>query len=173
MAVVFLGIGSNQRPEENIVAGLVALEQQFCLEQVSPWYRSPAMGFDGPAFINLVVKISTDLSLQALGRVLKQLERDFGRAPDAVKFSSRTLDVDVLLYNDLVGEYEGHSLPRGDIRRCAFVLRPLLDIAPDLSCPSSHQRFDSFWPALALQPLEQITPPVDVEGRVPCFKQPA
>ncbi len=172
MAIVYLGVGSNQQAERNITDGLRVLSAKLQLEKMSPWYRSPAMGFDGPAFINLVVKVSTDLSLPQLGRVLKQLELDFGRAPDAVKFSSRTLDVDVLLYDDLVGQYEGHSLPRGDIRRCAFVLRPLLDIEPELSCPSSLQRFDSFWPALASQPLEQIVPPADFCVAY-CKQQPA
>jgi 2-amino-4-hydroxy-6-hydroxymethyldihydropteridine diphosphokinase len=158
LARVYLGVGSNLEPEIQIPLGLKALSAMFPEMLESPWYRSSAVGFSGPDFINLVLAVDTDLSVGALSAQLKALEKDFGRASDAVKFSSRVLDVDILLYDDLVGEHEGVRLPRTDIQRFAFVLRPLLDIAPDVCCPRDGHRYADYWPAMANQSLVRLTP---------------
>ncbi len=136
--------------------GLHALAKRVQLDQVSPWYRSPAVGFAGPDFINLVVRCRTDLSLTELVVMLKKLEREFGRAPNATKYSSRALDLDILLYDDLVGQFGGQTLPRSDIWRFAFVLKPLLDIAPQLMCPLRRVPVASYWPVVADQPLKPM-----------------
>ena len=150
MARVFLGLGSNLDAERNLTAGIQRLAQDYTIRQQSPWYRSPALGFDGPEFINLVVEVqvSDALSPQDLSRQLKQIERDFGRSADAVKYSSRYLDIDILLFDEQVGEFitagGSFSLPRDDIWKYAFVLTPLLDIAPDLICPKYQQPLRDF-----------------------------
>lgn len=156
MARIYLGIGSNLEPEIQIPRGLAALAQLVTIVAESPWYRSPAVGFSGPDFINLVVEAETPLSVRELALALKELEARFGRAADAVKFSSRSLDVDILLYDGLSGVVDGIRLPRRDIRQFAFVLRPLLDIAPDVICPQNGHCYSEDWPALAGQPLERI-----------------
>ncbi len=153
MARVFLGLGSNLKAEPNLAAGIARLAQDYRLLSESPWYRSPALGFNGPDFINLVVEIECDCSLLQLRADLKQIEYDFGRPLDAVKFSSRLLDIDILLYNDWVGDFSGLQLPRSDIREYAFVLRPLLDIFPQGLDPQSGRPLSDFWPPLAGQPL--------------------
>ena len=163
---VYLGIGSNIDPQVNIDAGLAALAQLLDVQSISPCYRSPAMGFDGPDFMNLVIAANTDLTLSELNTALKKLERDFGRAPDAQKFSSRALDVDILLADPQVdegmGEVEGIHLPRPDIYQYAFVLKPLLDIAPQLRCPQSDRLLADFLPDVADQALIQITQSADL-----------
>lgn len=156
MTQVFLGLGSNLDPEINIPLGVERLRQRYSVLKQSPSYRSPAMGFKGPDFINLVLLIECEQSLPELIQELKKLEIEFGRTPDAVKFSSRYLDIDVLLYGDLSGEHGGIQLPRSDVRRCAYVLRPLLDIYPDARDPVSGDFLSSWWPALAQQPLQRI-----------------
>ncbi|WP_419811650.1 2-amino-4-hydroxy-6-hydroxymethyldihydropteridine diphosphokinase [Bacterioplanoides sp.] len=150
MKRVFLGLGSNLNAEENLAAGIQRLASELTLINESPWYRSPALGFDGPEFINLVLEIQVDdaLSPERLSQQLKQIEMDFGRAPDAMKYSSRHLDIDILLFGDVVGEFATDSsrfiLPREDIWKYAFVLTPLLDIAPDLICPKHQQSLSEF-----------------------------
>ena len=156
MARVFLGLGSNLNAQQNIAAGLVRLGTDYRLISESPWYRSPALGFDGPDFINLVVEIECRCSLLQLRAELKQIEFDFGRPLDAVKFSSRLLDIDILMYNDWVGDFSGLQLPRSDIHQFAFVLRPLLDIFPQGLDPQSGRPLAEFWPALADQPLYPV-----------------
>ena len=158
MAVVYLGIGSNMEPDLNIAKGLQVLSDELTIEQVSPWYQSPALGFEGPDFINLVVRASTDMSLTELVLLLKQIEMQFGRAPNAAKYSSRALDIDVVMYDDLLGDHAGQTLPRSDIWRFAFVLKPLLDIAPALVCPKSDAPVAGYWPLVAQQPITQVEP---------------
>lgn len=158
MVRVFLGLGSNINAEQNLAAGIARLSEHYPVLQVSPWYRSPAMGFDGPDFINLVVEIACEQSLEQLSAALKQMEFDFGRAADAVKYSSRALDIDILLFDDLVGEHGGLQLPRADIHQFSFVLRPLLDIFPQGIDPASGQPLAALWPSLADQPLYPVRP---------------
>jgi len=153
MTRVFLGLGSNLNAKQNLAAGIERLGRDYRLVHESPWYRSPAVGFDGPDFINLVVEIDCSCSLLELRAQLKKIEFDFGRPPDAEKFSSRHLDIDILLYNDCVGDFSGLQLPRADIYEFAFVLRPLLDIFPQGIDPKSKRPLNEFWPALAQQPL--------------------
>jgi 2-amino-4-hydroxy-6-hydroxymethyldihydropteridine diphosphokinase len=156
MALVYLGLGSNLAPVEHLSAGLMALSELGDIRKESPWYESPALGFDGPDFINLVIALDTQLALADLALCLKQLETEFGRPDNARKFSSRFLDIDILLYDDRIGEQAGVRLPRPDVYRCAFVLRPLLDIAPDICCPVSGQSLADIWPGLADQKLTRL-----------------
>ena len=65
MARVFLGIGANLDPMMNIRMGLARLAQDFKVVQVSPWYQSPALGFSGPDFINLVIEIESNMSVRS------------------------------------------------------------------------------------------------------------
>jgi len=155
MARVFLGVGANLNPEQNIVNGIRRLADDVAIASISPAYLSPAVGFDGPDFINLVVQITTDASVAELNQLLKLIETEFGRTPDAVKYSSRALDIDILLYDDLSGDIDGIQLPRTDVQRFAFVLRPLLDLWPDAECPATGQTLREFWPAVADQPLKE------------------
>lgn len=153
MTRVYLGIGSNIDPEQNIPAGLEQLSAGVEVLRLSPCYRSPAVGFDGPEFINLVAEIETALSVAELNQCLKQIETGFGRAADAVKYSSRALDIDILLFGDLKGGQSGIELPRPDVHEYAFVLRPLLDLIPEGVCPLKGQRFADSLPAIAGQNL--------------------
>lgn len=134
-ARVYLSLGSNIDREHNIRSGLTALAATFGELMVSPVYESEAVGFSGDAFYNLVVGVDTDLTVGELAAVLRQIEKDHGRVRGEKKFSSRTLDIDILTYNDLTGEIDGVQLPRDEILKHAFVLRPLVDLAPDAIHP--------------------------------------
>ncbi len=161
MARVFLSIGSNIRRQFYISRCLDALDEQFGTLGVSSIYESDAVGFDGDAFYNLVVSLNTDMELDELYQCLRQIEHDNDRCRNAVKFSSRTLDIDILTYDDFVGDFSGGQLPRDEITRNAFVLWPLAELAPDLSHPQLNTDYASLWRAFdkqkqALRPVSFI-----------------
>lgn len=135
MAKAWLSLGSNVEPEHHLRAALSELRSMFGDIVVSPAYRSKAVGFEGPAFINLAVGLITELDPVALNDALHAIEDRHGRRRDVPRFSSRTLDIDIVLYDDLVLEGPGHlQIPRDELRH-AFVLRPLADIAGDVVHP--------------------------------------
>lgn len=156
-ALVTVGIGSNIDPQRAIAAGLDRLAADFGPLTVSPAYRSAAIGFDGPPFINLVVRFPTRCSAAATATALRRIEYDHGRAPDAAKFSSRQLDLDLLLYGNLCCTDAGLELPRSDILDYAYTLWPLADIAGDELHPAlgiSYGELRRCFPQT--QPLEPI-----------------
>jgi 2-amino-4-hydroxy-6-hydroxymethyldihydropteridine diphosphokinase len=145
MARVYLSLGSNQEPQRYLRAALGELRARFGTLAVSPAYRSAAVGFDGADFINLAVGLDTDLAPTALNDWLHALEDRHGRRRDVPRYADRTLDVDIVLYDDLVTEGPGHlQIPRKELRH-AFVLKPIADIAPDLRHPLSKRTMAELW----------------------------
>ncbi len=140
---VLLGLGSNSRREQNLTAGLDALELLLGQMRCSPVFESLAVGYKGDNFYNLVVSGTTELSLTALDRKLKFIEADNGRyAPDR---KGLPLDIDVLMYDDLVGSFHGLELPRPETLKNAFVLWPLALLAPDVVHLGIGRRFAELW----------------------------
>ncbi|WP_114241598.1 2-amino-4-hydroxy-6-hydroxymethyldihydropteridine diphosphokinase [Dyella sp. C9] len=160
MARVYLSLGSNLEPHRYLRAALDELAVRFGELSVSPAYRSKSVGFDGADFINLAVGLDTELSPEALNDWLHALEDRHGRRRDVPRFSDRTLDVDIVLYGDLVRQGDGHlDIPRKELRH-AFVLKPIADIAPALVHPLSGRTMGELWSAfpvesepLAVEPL--------------------
>lgn len=145
MSRAYLSLGSNLEPEKHLRSALAELRARFGAIVVSPVYRSKAVGFDGPDFLNLAVAVDTDLGPVALDAWLHALEDRHGRRRDVPRYSSRTLDVDLVLYDDLVMRGEGHlELPRPELGH-AFVLKPLADIAPELREPRSGRTLAQLW----------------------------
>jgi 2-amino-4-hydroxy-6-hydroxymethyldihydropteridine diphosphokinase len=142
---IYLGIGSNIDPEKNIAEGLKSLEAFFSTLEISPIYLAPPFGFDGDDFYNLVVCANTEFSITEIVNLLRQIEFDHGRPEHAVKFSSRTLDIDLLLFGDYVGKISEYKIPRSDIDKFDFVLRPLQDIAGCDIHPVSGKSFAELW----------------------------
>lgn len=151
MARVYLSLGSNLEPKRYLNAALAELRERFGTLSVSPAYRSKSVGFDGADFVNLAVGIDTDLSPEALNEWLHALEDRHGRRRDVPRFSDRTLDVDIVLYGDLVLQGEGHlDIPRKELRH-AFVLKPIADIAPELRHPVSGKTMGELWAGFPLE----------------------
>lgn len=148
----YLSLGSNIEAEANLRSALAALRQRFGDVVVSPAYRMPAVGFEGPAFLNAAAIIDSDLDPFALTDWLHELERAHGRLRSGVKFSSRTLDVDIVYFDDLVLDgpaADGAAalqLPRPELRH-AFVLKPLAAIAPAFVDPVRGATLAELWAA--------------------------
>ncbi|MDX1379562.1 MAG: 2-amino-4-hydroxy-6-hydroxymethyldihydropteridine diphosphokinase [Xanthomonadales bacterium] len=145
MTACYLGIGSNVEAERNIRSGLRALRDAFGPLELSPVYRSRAVGFDGDDFLNLVARIDTALSPHALKERLAAIEDAHGRRRNVPKFSDRTLDVDILSWGELEGERDGLVLPRPEIYRFAHVLKPFADLAPGLVLPGQSRTLAELW----------------------------
>ena len=152
----YLSLGSNIDPATHLRAALAELRARFGPLVVSPAYRSKAVGFEGPDFVNLAVAIDTDLDPLALDAWLHALEDRHGRRRDGARYSSRTLDVDIVLFDDLVLEGPGHlKIPRPELDQ-AFVLVPLADIAPDALDPVSGRSLAELRQAVPATGLEAV-----------------
>lgn len=147
MTTVLLSLGSNLQPQQHLHAAVAVLRQRFGDIRVSPAYRTAAVGFDGPAFLNNAVALETDTPLEALDAWLHAVEDAHGRDRSGPRFSDRTLDIDVVFYGDLIVEGPGHlRIPRPELKH-AFVLKPLADIAPDFVDPVSGLTLAALWKA--------------------------
>jgi 2-amino-4-hydroxy-6-hydroxymethyldihydropteridine diphosphokinase len=145
MSTAYISIGSNIERDNNIPSGLVALTQCFGALRASSIYESEPIGFSGAAFYNLVVSFESALDVTALAEQLRKIELEHGRTHDAQKFSARTLDLDLILYGDLIINAGGLHIPRDEIERYAFVLEPLAEISPDLTHPISGKSYKLLW----------------------------
>ena len=153
---VYLGLGSNIERETHLRAGLDALATFLVDIRCSAVFESQPVGIKSGPFFNFVVSAYTDLPLMELDRRLKFIEADNGRyAPDR---KGLPLDIDVLLYGDLVRHCDNFNIPRKEIVRYAFVLLPLSEIAAELIHPETGQAIGEIWRAFdaGSQPITKI-----------------
>ncbi|HEY4582665.1 MAG TPA: 2-amino-4-hydroxy-6-hydroxymethyldihydropteridine diphosphokinase [Lysobacter sp.] len=143
----YLSLGSNVEPERHLRSAIDALRARFGDVVLSPAYRTPAVGFDGPDFVNAAAIIDSDLEPQPLNDWLHALEDAHGRDRSGPRFSDRTLDIDIVLFDERVLDGDGHlRIPRPELKH-AFVLRPLADIAPDVVVPGCGRTLAQLWAA--------------------------
>lgn len=145
MARVYVSVGTNIDRERNVASGLAALDREYDGLQQSRLFETQAVGFSGDLFYNLVVAFETGQSPQQVSAVLNRIEDAHGRDRRGGKFSNRSLDLDLLLYDDLVVDEPGLVLPRPEILDYAFVLRPLAEIAGDRKHPVTGVSFAAMW----------------------------
>lgn len=147
MGTAWLSLGSNQDAEANLLAAADALRERFGAVRFSPVYRTPAVGFEGPDFLNAAAVIESDLDPFALNDWLHALEDRQGRRRDVPRFSSRTLDIDIVFYDELVLKGPGNlELPRPELKH-AFVLKPLADLSPGYAVPGRGDTLAALWAA--------------------------
>jgi len=162
MPEVYVAAGSNVRPRENLRRVLSLLRRAWPEMRVSRAYANPAVGFDGEDFVNLVVGFETDEPLEAVLARLHAAEAACGRAREAPKWAPRSMDLDVLLYGDAVGEFPGAILPRPDLVRRAYMLGPLAELAPEVEHPTLHRSIRELWQRFDRSAHAMRT--VDLEG---------
>ena len=145
VATIYISLGSNINREENTRAGIKALQQVFGELILSSVYESEAVGFNGDVFYNMVIACEASAPVHETNLILRDIEDAHGRDRSTPKFSSRTLDLDLLLYDELILDENGLKLPRDEILKNAFVLCPLAEIAPDLKHPEMGISYKELW----------------------------
>jgi 2-amino-4-hydroxy-6-hydroxymethyldihydropteridine diphosphokinase len=157
--IVFIGLGSNMGDRQaNLRAALHALHPAVQVLAQSPVYETAPWGYtDQPDFLNQVVKAETELTPHALLDSLKSIETALGRTP-TFRYGPRPIDLDILLYDDLVLDTTNLTLPHPRLTQRAFVLVPLADLAPDLRPPRSRKTIRQMLAALEAQDVHLYTP---------------
>ncbi len=156
--VILISIGSNIDRIKYTNASRRALAKCFDDLSVSSVYESEAVGFSGSPFYNWVARATTSLSIGAVCHILKQIEKDNGRVHSDKKFCSRTLDLDLLTYDDKVIT-DPLVLPREEILYNAFVLQPLAELVPQDKHPVSGESYHALWQAF--DKTKQILKPIE------------
>ncbi len=156
MPTGYISIGSNIDKDKYIPASIKALTEHFGSLTLSSIYESEPVGFTGDSFYNLVVGFNSNLEVNKIMAQLREIELQNGRDRDCKKFSARTLDLDLLLYGDLVVHNDRIQIPRDEIESYAFVLEPLAEIAGHLRHPVSERRFGEMWEKFDKTNLKQF-----------------
>jgi len=158
MAEIYVSLGSNINQRHYIKAAVKALRNQYGSVTLSPVYESIAMGFAGDNFYNLVAQFNTIQTITDVTQQLTAIENANDRERNGPRFGPRTLDIDLLLYDDLIINNDQLQLPRKEIAKYAFVLRPLTDIASQRIDPVLKKTYQELWEKLDTtnQPLWQI-----------------
>ena len=145
-STAYLSLGSNVSPEKNIQFALDQLSKIFGETVSSSTYKTKAIGFEGSDFLNLVVKIETDLDPERLIDRLHGIEEMTGRITGTKAFNDRTLDIDVLIYGDHINP--DLNIPRDEILMYGFVLEPLAELNPEGLHPIERVTFIELWSRL-------------------------
>ena len=158
MASIYLGLGSNLEPCKNLKLALFELQHRFGESAASYIYKNAPVGFVGADFMNLVVQIESEVSAQDICKEIELIHNLSGRQRGSNKWGSRPLDIDLLLYNDLILDEKPVRVPREDILKYSFVLRPMAELAPALIHPVTGKTMLAHWQAFdaASHPLERV-----------------
>ena len=161
MARVYVGLGSNIDPEKNLKLGVRELRWRYGDIDLSPAYVSAPLGFEGDDFVNLVAGFNSSESPENIQRQIEFVHDLAGRNRTKDKFVSRSLDIDLLLYDDLVMDGPKIRLPRADVLDYSFVLRPLSELDPERLHPVSGRSLAEHWQEFdadshPLQPVDVI-----------------
>jgi 2-amino-4-hydroxy-6-hydroxymethyldihydropteridine diphosphokinase len=161
MPAVYVAAGSNVEPERNLREALAELRREFPSVRFSSWYRNRAEGFVGDDFLNLVAGFDSALPLHDVLARLHAIEALCGRPRNAARWAPRSMDLDVLLYGDLVCEEPGLKLPRPDLLKRAYMLGPLAELAPAVRHPTAGLTIGELWRSFdqAAHPLERLSAP--------------
>lgn len=147
MPDVYVAAGSNVRPRQHLTRAIALLREQWPGLVVSQAWANKPVGFEGDDFINLAVGLRTEDGLAQVLERLHAVEAACGRRRDDPKWGPRSMDLDVLLYGDQVGEFPGAILPRPDLVRRPYMLGPLAEIAPQVMHPTLAKTIEELWEA--------------------------
>ena len=164
MTLAYVSGGSNLDAERNLLVAARALKGRHPGARFSPCYRNTAIGFEGPDFINFVVELPVAGDPALLKGELECVETQCGRKRDAPKWAPREMDLDILLFGDVVQDTPGLMLPRPDLLRWGFMLGPLAELAPALLHPVRRVTLGELWHDFdrAMHPL--LLEPIDLNA---------
>ena len=143
MSLLHFNIGSNQDRRKNIRLALNSLESNFTEITISSLFESPSEGFVGSNFYNIGVNVETDKNINEVVNILHGIENSLGRDRNLPKFSSRIIDLDLVLYDDDIDDKL--NIPRRDILKYAFVLAPLAELNPNDIHPQERISYLALW----------------------------
>jgi 2-amino-4-hydroxy-6-hydroxymethyldihydropteridine diphosphokinase len=155
---VYVAVGSNVDAIHRMQQAARSLKSSFADTRFSHCYSNPAYGFEGPDFINAVAGFRTELTIAQVLQVLREIESQCGRLPADPKWGPRAMDLDLLLYDAVVGSGPGYILPRPDLVKRVYMLGPLAQLAPEHLYPPAGPTIAQLWQQFpaphALLPLE-------------------
>ncbi|MBW3697170.1 2-amino-4-hydroxy-6-hydroxymethyldihydropteridine diphosphokinase [Vibrio sp. T187] len=144
MTTVYVGVGTNIDRDKHAQAAWDELKQIGQDLKCSPIYECAPVGFDSSAFYNFMVELKTSQTLTEFSQTLRKIEIKWGRSENAHKFQDRNLDLDIVLFGDLVSEKDP-ELPRSDIFKYPFVIQPLYDLCPNRVIPDDGRSVSEIW----------------------------
>ena len=158
MTRVYLSIGSNIDREANLRSCVRQIKENFQPLTLSSVYQTRAIGFEGNDFYNMAIGFDSTLKVETIHAILRKIEDAHGRRRGVDKLRPRPLDIDLLLYGDLVRRGDNLEIPREEIVRYAYVLLPLSEIAAKLTHPETEQAIGEMWRAFdaGSQPIKKI-----------------
>jgi len=146
MTLAYIALGSNQAsPLEQVASALnaIAAIPQSRVVATSSFYRTPPLGpQDQPDYLNAAVALETELSPEALLDHTQRIELEQGRVRKAERWGPRTLDLDIMLFGDITLSTPRLTVPHYDMKNRAFMLVPLVEIAPDCTFPDGQRVAD-------------------------------
>ncbi len=144
MITAYVGIGSNIDKQRHVELAVKALQKLDSTLRLSTIYESPALDFSGDSFFNLIVEMKTSLTLKAFFQQLREIEYLLGRSENAQKLQDRTIDLDIILFGELVSD-SAPKVPREDIYKYPFVIQPLYELCPELVIPDDGRTVSQIW----------------------------
>ena len=158
MPRVHVAIGGNVEPARWFPVAARELRRRFPDVRFSSCYKNPAFGFEGADFFNAAAGFDTAASADEVLAHCHEVEALCGRRRDDPKWAPRVMDIDLLLYGELVVEAASYRLPRPDLLRRCYMLRPLAEIAPGLRHPLTGREIADHWRELEREPhmLERL-----------------
>lgn len=150
MSIAFIGLGSNiGNKTQNLKSAIEKLkENQIEILNISSFYKTKPYGYtDQPEFLNAVVKIQTNLSPKELLKTLMKIERKLGRKR-TIRWGPRTIDLDILFYDDLIINEKDLIIPHPDLHNREFVLKPLNEIEPEFIHPVLKKKIKQIYSEL-------------------------
>lgn len=155
MITAYIGVGTNIDREQHAKVAYNELQQLGEDLFVSPIYECEPIGFSSQNFYNFVITLRTSLSLEEFSHRLREIEFKWGREENAQKYQDRTLDLDIVLFGELISTQKP-ELPRSDIYKYPFVTKPLYDLNPHLVIPGDGRTVADIW--YAMQPVDSLKP---------------
>jgi 2-amino-4-hydroxy-6-hydroxymethyldihydropteridine diphosphokinase len=155
---LLVAAGSNVDPERNLRTAIDLLAVRYPGLRCSRAWRNAAVGFAGEDFVNLALAFTTTDDVHEVIRHLQAAEAACGRARNAPKWAPRSMDLDILLYGDTVLEEPGLTLPRPDLVRRPYMLKPAAELEPQLRHPTDGRTLAELWAAFdpAAHPMQEV-----------------
>lgn len=158
MTRVYVSVGSNIEREHNLRSCIRHIKENFWPIALSSVYQTGAIGFEGDDFYNMTVGFDSALPVEDVHGILREIENTHGRERGKSKSGSRSLDIDLLLFGNLVRHGGPFDIPRREIVHHAFVLLPLSEIAADFVHPETGNTIGELWRSFdaGIEPIRKI-----------------